>query len=205
MEPSGLLKNPRLTPDTIDVTKFRTVRWGSGLDPEEVRAFLDEVRAELAVLISERTDLQQTVDQLRQEKDSSDFAPTTMEEQSAFLLKRAQANAESLLADAQQRASELAADGHRRRDELIADGRARATAIMRDGLDDAAREAARIASTAPIEAQSRVAFLESLGDGMHAQLTATLRGLLDMLAAWERQTQNVQARARDTARSAIPD
>jgi DivIVA domain-containing protein len=191
MEPSGLLRNARLMPETIDVTQFQKVRWGaSGLDPEEVKAFLDSVRDELVLLTGERRQLEAEVERLNREREEvREFAPATMEEQAVYVLKRAQENAESLLADAQQRAGELAADGHRRRDELIADGRAKATGIMRDALDEAAREAARIASRAPIDAQARVAYLNSLGEGMYAQLTGTMRGMLDMLMAWERQNK----------------
>ena len=56
----------RLTPDAVQTISFRSARLGRrGFDEEHVRAFCRQVEAELVVLHSERSLLQEEVGRLR--------------------------------------------------------------------------------------------------------------------------------------------
>ena len=56
----------RLTPDVVQAISFRSARLGRrGFDEEHVRAFCRQVEAELVVLRSERSLLQEEVGRLR--------------------------------------------------------------------------------------------------------------------------------------------
>lgn len=193
MEPSGLLRTARLTPGDIDASQFGKVRWGgSGLDPEEVRIFLERVKAEMLLLTDERGELENEVGRLREQIDAGPmqgFAPASMEMQSVLILKRAQENADNLMEDAQQRAQELALDGRKRRDELIHEGRLKAEAVVREALEEAAREIARVRLEAPIAAQTELARWQGLGEAFRAQLLGTLEGMHRMLDQYERQAR----------------
>lgn len=192
MEPSGLLNPPRLTPDEVSLQSVRRVRW-NGLDPEEMQALVQRVKDELTLLLDERAELEAEVSRLHRERGVPEhgFAPATNEMQAVLILKRAQENAENLLADAQERARELAMDGHRRRDELIRDAQAKATGVIHDALEEATREAARLRMEAPIAAQTELARLTGVSQGLHALLTGHVESLQRMLRQFDEQTKAV--------------
>jgi cell division septum initiation protein DivIVA len=196
MESSGLLNPARLTVETLDNRSFTRTRWGaSGLDPDEVRIFIEQVKAELVLRDEEHSALAAELARCQQgdSAPAHGFSPPSAELHAVHILQRAQANAENLVTDAQQRARELAEDAHRRRDSILADAKSKADALLRTAMEDASREAAAVIAKAPIEAQTRLAMYQTLGNGLRGQLKANLDGLLAMLDQWERQAANLSA------------
>jgi DivIVA domain-containing protein len=173
----------RLTPADISEQRFSNAGRGGrdGLDQDEVYSFLDRVSAEVETLLSERAWQHGELARLN----GVDGVPGHIEVQAVNILSAAQRTADRVVATAQEQARALAADGRRRREEIMSDANGKASGILRSALDEAAREASRIASAAPIDAQRQFAYYQSLAQSIRAQLLAFQESLAASIRQWE--------------------
>lgn len=181
------LIDQRLAPEDVRSRKFGQVRRG-GIDADEVYGFLAETAGEMAALQRERDWLEGEVARLRQQ--TGPMTPDRVEIQAVGILARAQQNADQVVADAQGLARSLADDGRRRREEIVADGHRRAQDLMGRTLDEATREAARIASEAPLNAQRQFTYYQALADAIRTQLHASLEALAASVRQWESEERD---------------
>ena len=129
---------------------FRSARLGRrGLDEEHVRAFCRQVEAELVVLHSERSLLQEEVGRLRRrilgDPDApAGAAPGGGPGSAVGILSRAQQTAEHYVAEAQEYSRYVTRDARRRRDGMVAGVRAHLDHV----IEQAHHEACRAARTA---------------------------------------------------------
>jgi cell division septum initiation protein DivIVA len=192
----------RLTPDVEQSASFRTARLGRrGLDEQHVRAFCDQVEAELATLHHERATLQTEVGRLRRRVlglsgEDDGFGPGRVGShlQAVSILSRAQETAEHYVTEAQEYSRHLAQDARRRRDEILAEAHDHADQMM----DDAHREAVQAAHTAlaaPLpdpqspadarELEAEVAYLRTFSEVYRTHLRAYLDALLRTADHWD--------------------
>jgi cell division septum initiation protein DivIVA len=184
----------RLTPDEVQAMSFRPTRIGRrGLEEEPVRAFCGQVEAELELLLSERTSLQQEVNRLRQRVlgtsvDAGPAAsrPAAATAQAVGILSRAQQTAEQYVAQAQAYGAHLAREARRRRDEILAQARSRADQALEDAHDEASRAARRAltgapgqrAAAAPAAPEAEAAYLRTFSQVYRERLRTCLDDLL---------------------------
>lgn len=186
----------RLTPDAVQAISFRSARLGRrGFDEEHVRAFCRQVEAELVVLRSERSLLQEEVGRLRRRilGDGDGDDPLGLRRGGAAnggprsavgILSRAQQTAEHYVAEAQEYSRYLQRDAQRRRDGMVAGVRAHLDQVIEQAHHEASR-AARTAlapATAPVGARdvrAELAYLRAFGDVYTERLRSCLDDLLD--------------------------
>lgn len=192
---SGVPGDRRLSASQAQGTTFPTARFG-GLNAEAVTAFKHAVARELSQREEERIALEeevsrlnQEVEQLRQAGNGHMRSAPSIEHQSVLVLARAQENADRLLADAQHQASQLVGSGRQQREAMLADGRAKASHMIREAIDEAGRQAAAIAAQAPVDAQRRLAYYQSVADAARSSLSAQLAALIAVVKQWEAETQ----------------
>jgi DivIVA domain-containing protein len=180
----------RLTPDVVQAISFRAARLGRrGFDEEHVRAFCRQVEAELVVLRSERSLLQEEVGRLRRRILGDDDGPPGLRRGGAVngggprsavgILSRAQQTAEHYVAEAQEYSRHLQRDAQRRRDGMVTEVRAHLDQVIEQAHHEASR-AARIA-LAPAGARdvrAELAYLRAFGDVYTERLRSCLDDLL---------------------------
>jgi cell division septum initiation protein DivIVA len=147
---------PRLTPDVVQSASFPTARLGRrGLDEERVRAFCQQVEAELVMLAGERAALQEEVSRLRRRvmgRPDGDEAGPSREDahvQSVSILCRAQQTAHDYVAEAQEYSRHVAQDARRRRSEILWQTRSYADRVVAEAHREAG-QAAQTAMAAPL-------------------------------------------------------
>jgi DivIVA domain-containing protein len=187
----------RLSANEVRDTVFPSAGFSRGLNTEHVTMFMRRVAAEMHLLEDEKAELAQEVEQLEAtvERLQAEAAQANgrhaglppVEVQSVHVLRRAQESADRLLADAQGQARSLVEGGRRQRENILTDGQAKARSLLQNAIEEAGREAARIAAQAPIDAQRQLAQYQGLADAVRAALTANLRSLTDQVAVWEAQ------------------
>lgn len=196
MEESSLLAGEpggrRLSAGGVRKLTFPSAMLG-GYNVSAVTAFLNTVAHELTArddeqreLVAEIQRLGEENTQLRQQANGHRTEPLQrVEQQAMVVLTRAQQNADRLVADAQAQARELMGSGRRQRENMLADGREKATRIIEEAVDEAGREAARIAAQAPVNAQRQLAYYKSLADTVRHSLNANLAALQAQVERWE--------------------
>jgi DivIVA domain-containing protein len=179
----------RLTPDVVQAISFRSARLGRrGFDEEHVRAFCRQVEAELVVLRSERSLLQEEVGRLRRRiLGDPDGAPGLRRGggpgSAVGILSRAQQTAEHYVAEAQEYSRHVTRDAQRRRDGMVAGVRASLDRVIEQAHDEAC-QAARTAlapaeSPAAVrEVRAELAYLRTFGDVYTERLRTCLDDLL---------------------------
>jgi DivIVA domain-containing protein len=184
----------RLTPDAVQAISFRAARLGRrGFDEEHVRAFCRQVEAELVVLRSERSLLQEEVGRLRRRiLGEHDGPPGPLRggatsgggpRSAVGILSRAQQTAEHYVAEAQEYSRHLQRDAQRRRDGMVAGVRAHLDQVIEQAHHEASR-AARTALapvTTPVGARdvrAELAYLRAFGDVYTERLRSCLDDLL---------------------------
>jgi cell division septum initiation protein DivIVA len=179
----------RLTPDAVQTISFRSARLGRrGFDEEHVRAFCRHVEAELVVLHSERSLLQEEVGRLRRRILGDPDGPPGLRRgggtgSAVGILSRAQQTAEHYVAEAQEYSRHVTRDAQRRRDGMVAGVRANLDRVIEQAHDEACR-AARTAlapATSPAavrEVRAELAYLRTFGDVYTERLRACLDDLL---------------------------
>lgn len=201
----------RLTPDVVQAVTFRAARLGRrGFDEEHVRAFCEQVEAELVLLLNERTALQQEVGRLRRrvlgqatEEEASRYGREDAHLQAVSILSRAQQTADHYVAEAQEYSRHLAEEARRRRDEILAEARSNADRVM----DEAHREASEAANTAMAaptaqepedrrELEAELAYLRTYSDVYRTHLRAYLDALLRNVDEWEHAEKSSLSTAR---------
>ena len=179
----------RLTPDVVQGISFRSARLGRrGFDEEHVRAFCRQVEAELVVLRSERSLLQEEVGRLRRRILGDPDGPPGLRRgggsgSAVGILSRAQQTAAHYVAEAQDYSRHLTRDAQRRRDGLVAGVRASLDRV----IEQAHHEACQAARTALAPAESpaavrevraELAYLRTFGDVYTERLRTCLDDLL---------------------------
>ena len=186
----------RLTPDAVQAVSFRSARLGRrGFDEEHVRAFCRQVEAELVVLRSERSLLQEEVGRLRRRILGDPDGPAGLRRSGAAggggsrsavgILSRAQETADHYVAEAQEYSRHLERDAQRRRDGMVAGVRAQLDQVIDQALDEASR-AARTAvapDAAPAapgagDVRAQLAYLRAFSDVYTERLRSCLDDLL---------------------------
>jgi DivIVA domain-containing protein len=179
----------RLTPDVVQAISFRSARLGRrGFDEEHVRAFCRQVEAELVVLRSERSLLQEEVGRLRRRiLGDPDGAPGLRRGggrgSAVGILSRAQQTAEHYVAEAQEYSRHVTRDARRRRDGMVAGVRASLDRVIEQAHHEAC-QAARTAlapagSPAAVrEVRAELAYLRTFGDVYTERLRTCLDDLL---------------------------
>lgn len=201
----------RLTPDVVQAVSFRAARLGRrGFDEEHVRAFCEEVEAELVLLLNERTALQQEVGRLRRrvlgqvtEEEASRYGREDAHLQAVSILSRAQQTADHYVAEAQEYSRHLAEEARRRRDEILAEARTNADRMMEEAHREAS-DAAHTAMSAPEaqepegrrELEAELAYLRTYSDVYRTHLRAYLDALLRNVDEWEHAERSSLSAAR---------
>jgi DivIVA domain-containing protein len=189
----------RLTSAEVRGTVFPSAGFSRGLNAEQVTRFMNRVAAELDALGSERDELEQEVGRLSGElaaAPGSSYLPPPVEQQAVHVLRRAQEGADRLMTDAQGQARSMVENGRRQREGMLADGRAQRERMLREAVDEAGREAARIAAQAPVDAQRQLAYYQSLADSVRAGLTAGLANISAQVRSWEQAEREGAASLR---------
>jgi len=183
----------RLTPDAVQAISFRVARLGRrGFDEEHVRAFCRQVEAELVVLRSERSLLQEEVGRLRRRILGDDDGPPGPlrggaaaggPRSAAGILSRAQQTAEHYVAEAQEYSRHLQRDAQRRRDGMVAGVRAHLDQVIEQAHHEASRAARTALAPATTPAGARdvraeLAYLRAFGDVYTERLRSCLDDLL---------------------------
>jgi cell division septum initiation protein DivIVA len=201
---------PRLSPDLVRLASFRTARRGRrGLDEEHVRAFCQQVEAELVVLRNERAALQEEVGRLRRRVLSmSDDGGAGSRRQDAHvqavsILSQAQQTAQHYVAEAQEYSRHMAQDARRRHGEVLGQARAYADRVLEEAHLEAgqAAHAAMAAQLIPAgppgplpvpvpqpaawETGGEPAYLDTFGEVFRARLRGYLDALLRDVDEWE--------------------
>ncbi|MGH3277299.1 MAG: DivIVA domain-containing protein [Streptosporangiaceae bacterium] len=188
----------RLTPDAVRGMSFRSARLSHrGFDEDDVRTFCHQVEAELALLVKERTALQEEVSRLRRRvlgKSGDDNGPGHGRKdphlEAVSILAQAQRTAAGYVAEAQEYSARLERDARHRRDEILAAIRKHASQTLEEARIKA-REAARAARSAPPPARptpdredlaAEVAYLRMFSNVYYAHLRGYLDALPDDLA-----------------------
>jgi cell division septum initiation protein DivIVA len=136
----------RLTLDVVQSVAFRPARLGRrGLDEQHVRAFCQQVEAELVALLAERAALQEEVGRLRRRMTARPDGEGGYREdanvQAVSVLSRARDTADHYVAEAQEYSRNLAQDARRRRDEILAQARSHADRALAEAHGEASRAA----------------------------------------------------------------
>ena len=180
----------RLTADAVQTISFRSARLGRrGFDEEHVRAFCRQVEAELVVLHSERSLLQEEVGRLRRRILGDPDGPPGLRRgggtgSAVGILSRAQQTAEHYVSEAQEYSRHIARDAQRRRERMVADVRAHLDRVIEQAHHEAGRAARRALAPAeaPAEADRDVraefAYLRAFGDVYAERLRSCLDDLL---------------------------
>ncbi|HVU74810.1 MAG TPA: DivIVA domain-containing protein [Mycobacteriales bacterium] len=214
-----------LTPQDVRDKKFTTTRFKPGYDEDEVDAFLDEVEAELAQLLTENTVLRDRVTVL----ESAPPPPTAvepavaepaapaaagpagddelpaaalsgpsaeMEEMLRRTLLLAQRTADQAVAEAQEEAARLKAEAQAHADRLVGEAKTEAERHEREAT------ARREAAVAAIEADRRAieAQVEALR-GFEREYRTRLKAYLELQL---RELDNVGRATAPTATGPVP-
>lgn len=180
-----LLSPRRLTAADVDRASFAKARLG-GISEPEVRAFLDRVRDELAVLADERDNALAQLQRLQDatvagKQDTGSPGPADVH--GVSVLQTAQRTADKLRADADAEAARTTQTAKRQRDQLLADAEEKAAALLRD----AEQEAATVRAQAPAEARVKLARWQTMGSGLTGQLSALGEAVAATLEFWGEQ------------------
>lgn len=131
-----------LTPEDVINKRFQQTKFREGYDQDEVDDFLDEVVAEMRLLVGENEQLRQQLAEAEARADSAAAAPAPVEEPIAPLAQPAAPapvvaqgadeaeTSSSLIALARRLHDEHVQEGTRKRDEIIATGETRAREII---------------------------------------------------------------------------
>jgi DivIVA domain-containing protein len=212
----------RLTPDAVQAVTFPAARLGRrrGYDEEHVRAFCDQVEAELVRLLNEKTALDEEVQRLRRrvlgidsDEDGGGYRREDAHIQAVRILSKAQQTADSYVADAQDYSRQLAQDARRHRDEILAEARSHAALMLEEAHSEASQAAAAAMSEplaqppaartelartelARTELEGELAYLRTFCDVYRTHLRAYLDALLRNVEEWERAEKSSVATVR---------
>ncbi len=207
----------RLTPDAVQAVTFPAARLGRrrGYDEEHVRAFCDQVEAELVRLLNEKTALDEEVQRLRRrvlgidsEEDGAGYRREDAHIQAVRILSKAQQTADNYVADAQDYSRQLAQDARRHRDEILAEARSHAALMLEQAHSEASKAAAAAMSEpsaqpaaartdpARTELEGELAYLRTFCDVYRTHLRAYLDALLRNVEEWERAEKSSVATVR---------
>jgi vacuolar-type H+-ATPase subunit H len=188
----------RLTAEMVRRTTFPTVHWG-GVNADAVDSFLRHAAREIELLTKEKRQAREDYSMMSRENEMlrangtrpADSAQTMAPpDQAVWILQRAQLNADQKVADGSEQQQRLVEDGERRRRALIADGQSKATRMIEHAIEEAGREAARVAAQAPLDEQRQLAYYKTMKDSVKAGLTSWIAALQGMVDTWEEAERN---------------
>jgi DivIVA domain-containing protein len=186
----------RLSPADVRGVQFgRGTMLRTGYNDVEVDRFLDRVAEELASLHSEKAELRDQVNALREQVvGAASVEPPS--EQAVRILATAQQTADSYVAEAEDFSRQMTADARAQYEEAVRRARENAGAIIQAAQEAAARMTSGGGAPGPAEAGERttsqdledqVAYLKAFAQACRVQLRAYLEALLvDVETEWGR-------------------
>jgi DivIVA domain-containing protein len=186
----------RLSPADVRGVQFgRGTMLRTGYNDVEVDRFLDRVAEELASLHSEKAELRDQVNALREQVvGAASVEPPS--EQAVRILATAQQTADSYVAEAEDFSRQMTADARAQYEEAVRRARENAGAIIQAAQEAAARMTSGGGAAGPAEAGERtssqdledqVAYLKAFAQACRVQLRAYLEALLvDVETEWGR-------------------
>ena len=211
MDERRIFSNPRHTSADVARITFSTIR-KNGLDPQEVRAYLETVAREMGQFEARIHDLQEQVAQAQHRAANPTFDEATLTQalgaQSAAILRSAHDEAGRVMAEAQERAAAAISEAHKRSSEHLIETQERITAMLTDAEHNAAQieldarnGADRLIETAKVNGDSLVERSREQGQAIVEQANEARRSILNDLAVRRKaltiQIEQLRA-ARDT-------
>jgi DivIVA domain-containing protein len=186
----------RLTPADVRNVRFTPgTRRSPGFDEEEVSRVLNRVAEELSRLITEKAELRDQVNQLREQL-SGVRTPEPPSEQAVRILATAQQTADNYVAEAEEFSRQMTSDARAQYEERLREARENAGAIIQAAQEAATRMATEgLPAGTPIgeggptpeQLEEQVNYLKAFGQAVRVQLRSYLEALLaDVEAEWGR-------------------
>lgn len=212
MEDRRIVSNIRHTPSDAPRITFTTVR-KNGLDPVEVRTYVDSVAREMSQLERRVQDLQEQLLAADQRAANPSFDEETLTNalgaQSAAILRTAHEEAGRVTAEAQERAAATLAEAQRRASKHLMEAQERITAMLTEAeqaaaaIDFEARSAAqRLVDTAQVNGESLIERGRAQGRAMVDQANEARRTILNDLAI-KRKALTIQIEQLRAARESL--
>ncbi len=211
MEERRILSNQRHNSGDVPRVTFSTIR-KNGLDPAEVRSYLDSVAREMSQLEQRTRDLQEQLADAQKRAANPTFDEATLTQalgaQSAAILRSAHEEAGRVTAEAQQRGAAIFSEAQQRASKQLIETQERITVLLTEAehaahqLDaDARNGAERLIETAKVNGESLVERSREQGRAIVDQATEARRAILNDLAI-KRKALTIQIEqlrvARDT-------
>jgi len=212
MEERRILSNPRHTSADVARIAFSTIR-KNGLDPQEVRTYIDSVAREMAQLETRVRDLQEQLASAEKRAANPTFDEATLTNalgaQSASILRSAHEEAGRVTAEAQERATATFAEAQKRAATHLIEAQERITVMLTDAeqqaaqIDHDAREAAdRLIESAKVNGDSLVERHRAQGQAIVEQANEARRTILNDLAV-KRKALTIQIEQLRAARESL--
>jgi hypothetical protein len=211
MEERRILSNQRHNSGDVPRVTFSTVR-KNGLDPVEVRSYLDSVAREMHQLEQRVRDLHDQLADAQKRAANPTFDEATLTQalgaQSAAILRSAHEEAGRVTAEAQQRGAAVFSEAQQRASKQLIDTQERITVMLTEAeqaahqLDaDARTGAERLIETAKVNGESLMERSREQGRAIVEQATEARKAILNDLAI-KRKALTIQIEqlrvARDT-------
>jgi cell division septum initiation protein DivIVA len=192
MEERRILSNQRHNSGDVPRVTFSTIR-KNGLDPAEVRSYLDSVSREMNQLEHRIRDLHEQLADAQKRAANPVFDEATLTQalgaQSAAILRSAHEEAGRVTAEAQQRGAAVFSEAQHRASAQLIETQERITVMLTEAeqsahqLDvDARNGAERLIETAKINGESLVERSREQGRAIVEQATEARRAILNDLA-----------------------
>jgi len=192
MEERRILSNQRHNSGDVPRVTFSTIR-KNGLDPAEVRSYLDSVSREMHQLEQRIRDLHEQLAEAQKRAANPTFDEATLTQalgaQSAAILRSAHEEAGRVTAEAQQRGAAVFSEAQQRASKQLIETQERITVMLTEAeqsahqLDADARSGAeRLIETAKINGESLVERSREQGRAIVEQATEARRAILNDLA-----------------------
>jgi DivIVA domain-containing protein len=212
MEERRILSNMRHTSADVARVTFSTVR-KNGLDPVEVRSYLDSVTREMAQFEARIRDLQEQLTDERHRAANPTFDEATLMSalgsQSAAILRSAHEEAGRVMAEAQERSATAFSEAQKRASDHLIETQERITMMLTEAEQtatqletDARNGADRLIETAKINGDSLVERGREQGRAIVDQANEARRTILNDLAV-RRKALSLQIEQLRAARDSL--
>ena len=192
MEERRILSNQRHNSGDVPRVTFSTIR-KNGLDPAEVRSYLDSVAREMNQLEQRIRDLHEQLADAQKRAANPTFDEATLTQalgaQSAAILRSAHEEAGRVTAEAQQRGAAVFSEAQQRASQQLIETQERITVMLTEAeqsahqLDlDARNGSERLIETAKVNGESLVERSREQGRAIVEQATEARRAILNDLA-----------------------
>jgi len=214
MEERRILSNLRHTSADVTRINFSTIR-KNGLDPQEVRSYLETVSREMGQLEQRIRDLQDQLNEANHRAAHPTFDEATLTAalgaQSAAILRSAHEEAGRVTAEAQERATATFSEAQKRAATHLIEAQERITAMLTEAEQSAAKidlearsGADRLIETAKINGDALVERGREQGRAIVEQANEARRNILNDLAV-KRKALTIQIDQLRAARDTLND